>query len=82
MYFEDVASGKKTFELRKNDRGYKEGDILELMEFTDGRNTGRSIKALVTYMLEEYTGLAEGYCIMGIKVIPEVSETDTEGGRE
>ena len=82
MYFEDVASGKKTFELRKNDRGYKEGDILELMEFTDGRNTGRSIKALVTYMFEEYTGLADGYCIMGIKVIPEVSETDTEGGRE
>ena len=82
MYFDDVASGKKTFELRKNDRGYKEGDILELMEFADGRNTGRSIKALVTYMLEEYTGLTEGYCIMGIKVIPEVSETDTEGGRE
>lgn len=79
MHFEDVASGKKTFELRKNDRGYKEGDILELMEFTDGRNTGRSIKALVTYMLEEYTGLEDGYCIMGIKVIPEVSETDTEG---
>lgn len=82
MYFDDVKSGKKTFELRKNDRGYKEGDILELMEFADGRNTGRSIRALVTYMLEEHTGLAEGYCIMGIKVIPEVSETDTEGGRK
>ena len=51
------------------------------MEFADGRNTGRSIKALVTYMLEEYTGLTEGYCIMGIKVIPEVSETDTKGGK-
>ena len=41
------------------------------MEFADGRNTGRSIRALVTYMLEEYTGLTEGYCVMGIKVVPE-----------
>lgn len=68
-YFEDAASGKKPFELRKNDRHYKEGDILEMMEFKDGRNTGRMIKALVTYLLEEYTGLEEGYCIMGIKVL-------------
>ena len=45
MWFDDVASGKKSFELRKNDRGYKEGDVLELMEFKDGRNTGREIKA-------------------------------------
>lgn len=69
MYFDDVASGKKNFELRKNDRGYKEGDVLDMMEFRDGRNTGRSIKAKVTYMLEDYTGLEEGYCIMGITVI-------------
>lgn len=68
-YFEDAASGKKPFELRKNDRHYKEGDILEMMEFKDGRNTGRMIKALVTYLLEEYTGLEDGYCIMGTKIM-------------
>lgn len=68
-------------ELRKKDRGYKEGDILELMEFADGRNTGRSIRALVTYMLEEHTGLAEGYCIMGIKVIPG-SDRNGHRGRQ
>lgn len=39
-YFDDVANGIKTFELRKNDRGYKKGDILEMMEFADGKNTG------------------------------------------
>ena len=43
-------SGKKSFELRKNDRGYKEGDVLELMEFKDGRNTGREIKADIIYI--------------------------------
>lgn len=68
MYFNDVASGKKPFELRKNDRGYKAGDILEMMEFEDGKNTGRMIKAEVTFMLENYTGLQEGYCILGIRI--------------
>ena len=79
MFFEDVASGKKSFELRKNDRGYKQGDILELAEYTNGEVTGRIIKAEVTYMLQEYAGLAEGYCIMAIKVMGIVSETDTKG---
>lgn len=70
-YYEDVKSGKKPFELRKNDRDYREGDILELMEFKEGRNTGRLFRALVTYMLEDYTGLEEGYCILGTKVLEE-----------
>ena len=68
MFFGDVASGKKPFELRKNDGDYKQGDILELAEYTNGEVTGRIIKAEVTYMLQEYAGLAEGYCIMAIKV--------------
>lgn len=69
MYFDDVVSGKKSFELRKNDRNYKVGDILEMLEFNDGRHTGRTVKAEVTYMLEDYTGLTEGYCILATKVL-------------
>ena len=68
MYYEDVKSGKKTFELRKNDRKYREGDKLHMLEFKDGRHTGRTISADIVYMLEDYTGLTEGYCILGIKV--------------
>lgn len=79
MFFGDVASGKKPFELRKNDGDYKQGDILELAEYTNGEETGRIIKAEVTYMLQEYAGLAEGYCVMAIKVMGIVSETDTKG---
>lgn len=67
-FYDDVASGKKSFELRKNDRDYKVGDGLEMMEFKDGKNTGRIIKANIIYMLEEYKGLEEGYCILGIDV--------------
>ena len=68
MYYDDVKDGKKTFELRKNDRNYKEGDKLHMLEFKDGRHTGRTISADIVYLLEEYTGLTEGYCILGIRV--------------
>ena len=68
-YFDDVAAGVKSFELRKNDRGYKVGDTLELLEFSEGRNTGRLIRAEVTYILDDYTGIEDGYCIMAIKVV-------------
>lgn len=70
-YFDDVANGIKTFELQKNDRGYKKGDILEMMEFADGKNTGRMVKVLVTYILEDYTGIEDGYCIMATKLMED-----------
>lgn len=71
-FFEDAASGRKPFTIRKNDRGYKVGDILEKMEFNDGVFTGRTLKQEVTYLLEDYTGLVDGYCIMGVRNIKEV----------
>ena len=77
MYFKDVATGKKSFELQKNDRGFKTGDALRLNEYADGKETGRYIEADIVYMLEDYSGLQKGYCILGIKVT-KVSETDTQ----
>lgn len=68
MYYEDVKSGKKSFELRKNDRGYKQGDILRMLEYAEGEWTGREMVVEVTYLLEDYAGLEEGYCIMALKV--------------
>lgn len=73
-YFDDVANGIKTFELRKNDRGYKKGDILEMMEFADGKNTGRTVRVLVTYIIEDYTGIEDGYCIMATTLLNENDE--------
>lgn len=77
MYFKDVATGKKSFELRKNDRGFKTGDALRLNEYADGKETGRYIEADIVYMLEDHSGLQEDYCILGIKVT-KVPETDTQ----
>ena len=47
-----------------------------MQEYAAGAYTGRSILADITYMLEEYSGLAEGYAILGIELL-KVSETDT-----
>lgn len=81
-FYDDVTNGRKRFELRKNDRDYKEGDSIKMLEFKDGRHTGRTIDADIIYLLENYTGLEEGYCILGIDVTVhsgQVSETDTGG---
>lgn len=66
-FFEDVKNNVKTFELRKNDRNYKVGEILELHEYEAGEETGRTCRKLITYMLKEFTGLQDGYCILGLK---------------
>ena len=73
-YFQETIEGNKPFEIRKNDRDYKKGDILEMMEFKDGKNTGRTVRVLVTYILEEFAGLEDGYCIMATSLMKEDAE--------
>lgn len=66
-YFEAVRTERKTFELRKNDRGYMIGDTLILKEWDGEKYTGREIKRIVKYILKdcEKYGLKDGYCILG-----------------
>lgn len=67
-YFDDVQNGTKTFEVRKNDRGYNVGDVLILKEIDYNNNyTGRTIKVKVTYFFSLF-GLATGYCVLGVKL--------------
>lgn len=51
-YFEDVASGKKKYELRLNDREVAEGDTLKLEEWDPQTKayTGRKLEKKVTYV--------------------------------
>lgn len=67
-YFTEVLAGNKTFELRKNDRDYKVGDILNLIEVDETKSweqvespnvtskvyalTGRTCQRAITYILE------------------------------
>ncbi len=68
-FFEGLISGLKTFELRKNDRGYAVGDTLVLREWDAALRmfTGHDVVREVTYVLEggQY-GLDAGYVILGL----------------
>lgn len=68
-YFDDVISGKKTFEVRKADRHYQVGDLLALNEYDSGKKeyTGNSCLVYVDYILNDNEYCKEGYVVMGIK---------------
>ena len=67
-YFADVWHRVKTFEIRKDDRGFRVGDDLRLQEWDGTRYTGRSISARVTYKIDDPEYCKEGYCVLGIVV--------------
>ncbi|EYT96280.1 ASCH/PUA domain-containing protein [Enterococcus mundtii] len=68
-YFEAVTSGRKRFEIRKNDRDYKVGDLLYLREWNADEFTGDSYKAEVTYITDYEQ--KDGYVVMGIEGLEE-----------
>ena len=67
-FFEDVIEGRKTFELRKNDRGYRVGDVLDLREWTGTGYSGRRFAVEITYLLEgaQQFGLMDGFVVLGL----------------
>lgn len=81
LYFERVATGEKTFEVRKaDDRNFQAGDVLHLREWnptafaagaipTAGEYTGRELEAPVLYVLAAAPGLqgiARGFVVMSL----------------
>ncbi len=69
--FRDVWDAKKTFEFRKDDRGFRVGDTLTLREWNPEIEayTGYSLDVYVSYLLRGgQFGLPEGYVIMQISV--------------
>lgn len=71
-YFDAIAKGDKTFDVRKNDRGFQIGDVLILKQWDNTKNeyTGSEITTKVTYVLKGgQFGIEEGYCVLGIKII-------------
>lgn len=66
-YFNAVISGKKTFEIRKNDRPFKEGDMLALNEFDGKAYTGNSCLVYVDYILNNPDYVKKDMVVMSIK---------------
>jgi len=69
QYFEEVWNETKTFELREDDRNYKVGDTLRLLEFDYGTYTGRECNRTISYILRnvEQYGLKKGFVILAMK---------------
>jgi Domain of unknown function (DUF3850) len=77
-FFEMVWSGEKTFEVRFDDRNFKVGDRLALLEFDpvaefefapnveDAPRTCRKVEANVERIFNslEFPGLREGYVVI------------------
>lgn len=79
-FFAALLAGEKTFELRKDDRGFVIGDILHLREYDLETRTysGRVVRRKVIYLLGHRAtagcaatfGLQPGYVIMGLSPSP------------
>lgn len=69
-----IKKTKKFMLLRNYAYRYRIGDTLELIEMAAGDATGRKECADIIYILEEQTGLEEGYSILGIETKGEANE--------
>nr|DAN03186.1 MAG TPA: activating signal cointegrator [Caudoviricetes sp.] len=68
-YFNSVAKGLKTFEVRFDDRDYMVGDLLLLREWSNEIYTGRRVMVEITCILKGFEGLKDGWAVLGIKRI-------------
>ena len=73
-YADAIMSGAKTFEIRKNDRGYEVGDKIVFNVVTnEGYAVGASARHplngatyRIDYILDGFEGLAQKYVAMAI----------------
>lgn len=71
-FFEARLAGIKPFEVRRNDRNYKTGDIIHQREWRpgperEGTYTGRSVTDLITYVLRDFPGVDRDFVVMGTR---------------
>ena len=67
-YFDFVLEGRKTFDVRRDDRGFQEGDLLDLREYDPDTRSYSGPRQLrrVLYVLRGYEGLAPGHVAMSL----------------
>lgn len=74
--YDAIVSGAKSYDLRKNDRDYKVGDILHLKQYDNinGKFTGWQTTRRISYITSNDTPCAVSsavlpneYCILGFE---------------
>lgn len=70
-FFKLIQEGKKTFEIRLNDRDYQEGDILHLEEYNPQTNeyTGEFVEVIALYIFDDIKYLQAGYVAIATEII-------------
>ena len=81
-YFEVIFDGRKRFDVRDDDRGYKVGDTLHLREWCPDkrRHTGRAVGARIDYILN--LGKIRGAGVYCTVVLSLSRVVDLAGGIE
>lgn len=68
-YFKETFNKNKMFECRYDDRDFQVGDIVILKEWDEGMGySGREIRGEITYILDKFAGLNEGWVVLSIKI--------------
>ena len=71
--YNEITSGVLSFLLLKKD-GFRVGEELTLTEYEDGQQTGRTLEIKTCYVMEDWTGLDDDYCIIGFKTAGQLAE--------
>lgn len=73
-YFRAVVTGIKTFEVRRNDRDFRTGDVLVLREWDpkSGHFTGKQTRRGVTYCVQLDDLGFPGF--VGMSITPQVDQ--------
>ena len=68
-YYAAVRDGRKTFEVRRNDRDYRPGDVLVLQEWNPQTEqyTGEETTVCVIYVSDCRPFIPEGIVVMSIE---------------
>lgn len=69
-YYYAVEDGRKTFEIRKNDRGFHLGQTVLLQKHSESRYTGDNILVEITYMTDYEK--KDGYVVFGFRKLFEI----------
>lgn len=67
-YFTALRQGKKTFEVRLNDRGFEEDDVLVLREYDPQTQaySGEFVVREVCYVMDNPEFVKPGFVVMGL----------------
>ena len=72
-FCDPVCSGEKPFEIRKKDRGFQKGDLVQFIPVIKGKPVHHQIEDKtfkITYVMNGY-GMENGFCVFGIKPYDE-----------